>query len=71
MNIIDVVKTLNTVQVLLNWLTARSAHHSEIIALLNTAHAENRDITTEDVQNNLDIVLDELDATQKLIDEST
>lgn len=67
----DFADTLNTVQVLLNWLTARSAHRSEIIALLELAHNEDRDITTEDVQNHLDVVLDELDATQTLIDQSS
>ena len=65
-----IVQTLNVIQALFNWLGARSAHRSEIIALLELAHSENRDITSEDVQNHLDIVSDELDATQKLIDES-
>ena len=63
------VTVLNAVQSLLNWMVGRSAHRDEIIALLELAHAENRDITSEDVRNHLDIVADELDDTQDLINE--
>lgn len=66
-----IVQTLNTIQVLLGWLTARSAHRAEIIALLQTAHDENRDITSEDVQNSLDIVASELDQTENLISDKS
>ena len=64
-----IVKTLNLIQALFNWLAARSVIRSEIVALLDLAHAEDRDITTEDVQNHLDIVADELDDTEDLINE--
>lgn len=69
MNTMAIVQTLNAIQALLNWLVARSAHRSEVIALLNQAHEENRDITSEDVQTRLDIVADELDETASMIDE--
>ena len=67
MNTTALVSTLNTIQALLGWLTARSAHRVEVIALLQEAHDEDRDITIADVQNRLDIVADELNETENLI----
>lgn len=67
MNTIAIVQTLNVIQALFGWLQARSVVRSEIIALLDKAHTENRDITTEDVQTQLDIIADELDETENLL----
>lgn len=65
------VQTLNLIQALFNWLASRSAHRTEVVALLDLAHTENRDITTEDVTTYLDVVVDELDETERMIDENS
>ena len=62
-----IVQTLNLIQAMFNWLAARSVIRDEIVALLELAHSEDRDITTEDVQNHLDILAEELDETEDLI----
>lgn len=69
MKTVAIVQTLNVIQALFGWLEARSVIRSEIVTLLDKAHAEGRDITTEDVQTQLDIVADELDDTEELINE--
>jgi len=67
MKTVAIVQTLNTIQALLKWLESRNVIRTEIMVLLDTANNENRDITTSDVQNQLDIVTDELSETEKLL----
>lgn len=68
MNTQLIVQILNLAQSVLNWFTSRGVNRDRVIALLNNASAEGRDVTTAEVQAELDAGQAELDDTQAAID---
>lgn len=62
------VKLLNIVQAGFSWLTNRGITRDQALALLQTAEDENRDVTTQEVADMLDLTDDELAETQAMID---
>ena len=66
----SIFSALNFIQSLLNWLEKRGMSRDRSLALLDRAELEQRDLTTDEVQSELDLSRAELDDTQKLIDES-
>ena len=67
MNATEALQALNAIQALLGWLTGRGITRERAQALLDTAAAENRDLTTDEVQTELDLTAAELDETAELI----
>ena len=63
-----VVQILNLLQGGLNWLATRGVTRERALTLLETAQAEGRDVTTAEVQAELDLLQGELDETQDQID---
>lgn len=69
MNATEALQALNTVQALLNWLGNRGLNRKRVQALLNLAETEGRDLTTDEVQNELNLTALELDETENLINQ--
>ena len=67
MNATEALQALNAIQALLGWLTGRGITRERAQFLLDTAAAENRDLTTDEVQTELDLTAAELDETAELI----
>ncbi len=63
-----IVQILNIVESLFTWLTSRGLTRDRVLTILNTAQAEGRDVTTAEVQAELDLLQGELDDTQEAID---
>ena len=63
-----VVQLLNMMQAGLSWLANRGIARDRALSLLETAQAEGRDVTTAEVQAELDLTQSELDETQGQID---
>ena len=63
-----VLQLLNIMQAGFTWLATRGIARDRVIALLNNAADENRDVTGEEVQTELDLLQSELDETEKQID---
>lgn len=68
MNTQLIVQILNLAQAVLNWFTSRGISRDRVFAILDTAAREGRDVTTEEVQAELDAGQAELDDTQAAID---
>ena len=69
MNASEIMFFLNIVQSILHWLSgARGIPREHAIALLNKANAEGRDVTSDEVQAELDLLQSELDDTADMID---
>ena len=56
------------INALFNWLGKRGLTRARAIQLLDNAEAEDRDLTTDEVQGELDALSSELDETERLID---
>ncbi len=67
MNATEALAALNAIQALLGWLGGRGITRAHAQTLLDTATAENRDLTIEEVQTDLDLLASELDETADLI----
>jgi acetolactate synthase small subunit len=68
MNAAAILQILNIVDSLFVWLSARGISRDRVITLLQAAEAEGRDVTTTEVQVELDALQERLDATQEQID---
>lgn len=68
MNAVAIVQILNIVEGLFSWLTNRGIARDRVIALLNAAQKEGRDVTTAEVKAELDVTQDALDDLQDDID---
>lgn len=68
MNAATILKILNAADALLNSAQSLGLAREQAEKMLNAAHAEGRDITTEEVQAELDKLQSELDDTQDMID---
>lgn len=62
-----ILQLLNMIQAGFNWLAARGVTRDRAIALLDKAAAENRDVTSAEVQTELDTLQAELDDTADAI----
>ncbi len=60
-----ILQILNMIQAGFNWLTSRGIHKDRIQAMLDAA--ENGDLTTAQVQAEIDALQTELDETAELI----
>jgi len=60
-----ILQILNMIQAGFNWLTSRGIHKDRIKAMLDAA--ENGDLTTAQVQAEIDSLENELDETAELI----
>lgn len=69
MNPTEALQALNAIQALTAWLAGRGLARDRIQALLDNAAAEGRDLTTAEVQTELDQTAAELDATENLINQ--
>jgi hypothetical protein len=69
MNAAAIVQLLNVVDGLLTFISARGVTKERVLLMLQQAEAEGRDITTSEVQAELDQLSLELGATQDQIDE--
>jgi len=63
------LQLLNVIQAGLSWLESRGITRARSIALLDKAKAEDRDITTAEVQVELNLAQKELDMTAEQIDQ--
>ena len=63
-----IVQILNMMQAGFNWLTARGISRDRAQALIDNATANNRDVTTAEVQAELDTLQSELNETENMID---
>ena len=61
-----VVRILNLFQSVVNWLAARGVARDRVLEML--AESQGRDLTTAEVQAELDATDSELNDTQRLID---
>ena len=61
-----VVRILNLFQAALNWLATRGVARDRVLDMLDAARG--RDLTTAEVQTELDLTDSELADTQRLID---
>jgi len=64
----DALETALLGRAALTYLTQRGVIVDEVVALIELVEAEGRDVTTEEVQEQLDLTAVELDETQDLID---
>jgi phage-related minor tail protein len=62
-----ILQLLNMIQAGFNWLAQRGVTRDRAIALIDKAAAENRDVTSAEVQTELDTLQDELDDTADAI----
>ncbi len=69
MTAVLVYQILNMMQAGFKWLEARGIARTRANALLDKADAENRDVTTAEVQAELDLAQTELDETADKIDD--
>ncbi len=69
MNAALILQLLNVIQAGFAWLTQRGITKERALALLNQAEAEGRDVTTAEVQAELDTLQDELDETGEAIED--
>lgn len=63
-----ILQILNMMQAGFAWLATRGVTRSRAIALLDLAAGENRDVTSEEVQTELDQLQSELDETADRIE---
>jgi hypothetical protein len=63
-----VFRILNVVQAGLNFAAARGVSRKDALALLEQAHVEDRDVTTAEVQAQLDVTQAGLDETRRLLE---
>ena len=68
MNAQEILGILNIVRSLINWITSRGVAKQRVIALLQKAVEEDRDLTTAEVQTELDHTAAELDVTEDIIE---
>ena len=68
MNAALILQILNMIQAGFNWLATRGITRTRAQELLDLAAAENRDVTSAEVQAELDQLQTELDETGELID---
>ncbi len=64
-----ILQLLNVIQAAFGWLTQRGITKERALALLAKAEAEDRDVTTAEVQAELDQLQAELDETAKNIED--
>lgn len=64
-----ILQLLNVIQAAFGWLTQRGITKERALALLNKAEAEGRDVTTAEVQAELDQLQSELNDTERAIEE--
>lgn len=69
MNAALILQLLNVIQAAFGWLTQRGITKERALALLSKAEAEGRDVTTAEVQGELDQLQDELDDTAESIED--
>lgn len=69
MNAALILQLLNVIQAAFGWLTQRGITKDRALALLNKAEAENRDVTTAEVQAELDTLQAELNETGEAIED--
>lgn len=67
MEAVLILKILNMVQAGFGWLAERGIQKDRVQFLIDRAVDENRDVTTEEVQQELDATQKELDATADAI----
>ena len=68
MNATSILNILNAVQVLINFAVNRGISRARVIAILNQAEAEGRDVTTGEVEAELDLLASEIDETKTMIE---
>ena len=68
MEVAVVLKLINFIQAGYAWLAARGVHKDRVQFLIDRAVAENRDVTTDEVQQELDATQAELDETAGMVD---
>ena len=61
------LQILNVIQGAFGWLAQRGLTKERVLALLDKAAAENRDVTTAEVQDELDLLQAELDETADIV----
>lgn len=64
-----ILQLLNVIQAAFGWLTQRGITKERALALLSKAEAEGRDVTTAEVQAELDQLQSELNDTERAIEE--
>lgn len=69
MNSTEALQALNAIQALLGWLTGRGLSRDRAQALLDKAAIEDRDLTDDEVQVELNLTAIELDQTENLINQ--
>lgn len=69
MEVALVLKIINMMQAGFTWLQSRGVHKDRVQFLIDRAVDEGRDVTTAEVQVELDATQDELDKTAAMIDE--
>ena len=67
MDAVLILKILNMVQAGFGWLSERGIQRDRVQAMIDKADAEDRDVTTAEVQAELDATQKELDATADAI----
>lgn len=68
MEAVLILKILNMLQAGFSWLGHRGIQKDRVQAMIDKADAEDRDVTTAEVQAELDATQKELDATKAKID---
>lgn len=68
MEVALVLKILNMIQAGFGWLSSRGIQKDRVQAMIDKAVAEDRDVTTAEVQAELDATEIELSKTAELID---
>ncbi len=68
METVLILKILNMIQAGFGWLSSRGIQKDRVQALIDKAVAENRDVTTDEVQAELDATAAELARTGEMID---
>ena len=67
MEVALVLKILNMIQAGFGWLSSRGIQKDRVQAMIDKAVAENRDVTTAEVQEELDATAAELARTGEMI----
>lgn len=68
METVLILKIMNMIQAGFGWLSSRGIQRDRVQALIDKAVAEDRDVTTAEVQTELDATAAELRRTGELID---
>ena len=68
METVLILKILNMIQAGFGWLNSRGIQKDRVQALIDKAVAEGRDVTTDEVQAELDATAAELRRTGEMID---